>query len=442
MRKKNIIISCICAIAILFTVGLIIFLNSSNKSQDIRNDVENNTVDNDTVSDDVSGDIANNEETDENYFYDERTGKRFEISDGNIKVYLPTKLKFKSAEADFSNEATYDEKNRLTNFKGFKTIFEGSQNPDFYVWDVKYIYGLDNHFDRMYEIHCSNKNDYSFEYDGDSIVKVINDLQFDKTYSLYNKNGMFIEDNYINKNTISYGGDNLISAIEKKDSDTMTYEYAYDQDKKFEEMVASGESDRGYVHYDNSIKRDNNHIISYKHGFNYEIDDMNELYLIYDFTYEDDKLVRVTIDDAGKKDDGLTYKYNENGVLSSISKKDKREKNKQLDYVFTYDNDQITEINLNNGEEILSIEYQVAYIDMDSWDSFYKDYYYSVRYEVLHDIVDDMVNAQYNNSPFIFEFTEGYLDQTIQYDSFWYYYDSLYGWITLPHVINEDFYSR
>ena len=169
---------------------------------------------------------------------------------------------------------------------------------------------------------------------------------------------------------------------------------------------------------------------------------MNELYLIYDFEYNNDKLVKVTIDDAGQKDSGLTLKYDENGVLNCISKKDKREKTRQLDYVFSFENDQIKEINLNNGEEVITIDYKTAYIDIDTWNSYYNDYYYSVRYEVLRDIIDDMVNAQYNDSPFIFEYTEGYLDQTLEYDTFWYCYPLLYNWTTLPHVINDDFYTK
>lgn len=443
MNKKVLMISIISFIAVvLILVILFIFPGVLRNKDDSTEGTKQSLFD---------------KKSEDNVFYDERTEKSFNIVDGKVEVYLPKRLTYRSSVGlNYDIDVEYDDKYRISKYDGCDHSYATS--GDEYIISNgtrRYLYRIDNKFDRIYyEGGSSDGSDYSFMYEGKYIIDVENHDDFGvilnedmKFHTAYNSKGLVTE-NVPNPffgvatNEIRYSSTGLISEIKQDDNEKMDYEYAYDDDNQFTEMTASGEMDGRYVNYHNIVNREDGHIINYSHGFVYEFDEgHSDNNTIYNLEYEDDKLIKVYATEDGKKEDDIIYSYDEDGRLHSITGKN-RDTRAQEEFVFTYDNDQITEINMNNGELSIKIDYEVGYIDKTDWDDYYNDYYYSLRYEVMKKPIDRTINAHHNDSPFVFEYIEGYLEQTIEHETFYYANGYLYNWAVLPHVINGDFYTK
>ena len=443
MKKKITII--ICAVIIFTTIALVILLafpgiliKKSNESGAIEGNKDNK-----------GKNIL------EKTVYDERTGKSFNLVDGKVEVYLPTRVALKSTKLNYIITAEYDEKYRICEYNGCDNLYTESgdvRNPE--DFNKKYIYNLNGQLDRIYYSGGGNdKDDFSFTYAGNNIIDIKNNndcgiVDADKlnVHTSYDLHG-FITEVKINPFSeietfdITYSNDGLISSISEDGDNQMDYEYAYDENGRFTEMSASGEEGGYYAHYHNMVDREENHVVRFGKEFNYKYDEMTSYKQIYNFTYDEDNLTKLSVEDDDNYNNDISFECDKDGTISSITRTNIETKKKEQ-FFFSYENGQIKEIKTDDDSFDLTIDYMVGYIDMDQWEEYYKNYYYSSRYEVLKNPIDKNINAHHNAAPYIFEYTEGYWEQTIDYESFYYGYGFLYNWAVLPHVIEGDFYKN
>lgn len=421
--RKKIIIPLVCSL---------LFMVSCGKSNDVVDDIE------------IENTEAEIEE--ETVYIDERTGKSFNIVDDKIEVFLPVGLTYKSKDKNYTVKAEYDDKNRLVSYVDNNTVLGDEEKRT-------YIYNLDGKFDRMYLEGDGRGEDYSFTYEGYNIIDVKDNEDFGlvlsddvNVHTSYNSKGIMIESKpnpffNVEKNDITYSGDGLVSELKHDADEAADYEYLYDGENRLVEMSASGEMEGGYLHYHSELKREGNNVVSYTSDSVYEIYDMTGFDYSYSFDYRDGKIESVSSVSEGKDEGTFTLSYDDDGQLKNISGK-KKTTNQQENMEFFYTDNQITKVNINNGEIVINIEYEKHYIDRDKWEEYYKNYYYLTRYEVLQETFRNEIGKHTNFSHYIFEYTEGYINQTLEYETFYKGQEVLYNWAVLPHVIDGDFYKK
>ena len=402
---------------------------------------------------------------------DERTGKKFDLVDGKVKVYLPVKVTYESDDkSDNSYEINmkYDDKARLIekNSDGYDTNGKKVNSKSIYTYDI------DGRLSHISE-DVSNYdfiNDWNIEYN-DGYIKTI--IKEDKSetigedttkkdsyiYNEYNTSGLLVN---------SYSSTSKTNVFEKTNNRIYTYNYdesgylnninlnsefnIYNMDLRYDnglinEAVSEGMAEtEEFNHNDIIYSRDHNHIthIDHKNVTGSNTSDYNVSY-----TYDKDLLTKIDL----KDEEGTinsTYSadisYNDN-LISNISYSyDMNNKTTSGDISFEYNDGEVTEIRNSETnpsgkvDKTYHIEYEQFLIDKDEWNNRYRDYYYSYRYEVLRVPFDSSFYFEWSG---FYELYEGYFDQYSEYYATGLVWnnDRWFSWVTLPKVIGRNYYS-
>ena len=409
---------------------------------------------------------------------DERTGKKFDIVDGKVQIYLPTKIvSYSNGKSynDFDISYKYDNKARLTE----KSYQGHNNNGEVYNYKTSFTYDIDGNLKHVTDGGTDTEfvDDWTLEYK-DGYIKTITREEKTKQrdmngsitrpyiYHEYNTNGLQIDSysstlGYNNGEKIDrslhsfqYDENGIMKRLEDSgDFKPCTIDFSY-ENGLINETVLEGKSMGEYWYNKASYTRENNKIVEI---YNNSIQWGNTTDETVKYTYDEGKLTKIEFDEEYSMNNGgyqasilVDLKYDDKYIKSySYSLSEDNDNNYIYESNYEYENGEIisvkskSNIKQDDASRDIKIEYDLFDVPLEDWNEWYNDYYYSCRYQTLYDTLK--MNFGYRFAGF-YELYEGYFDQYSEYCSLGYCEgdlkdDEWFGWVTLPKVIGRKYYS-
>lgn len=405
---------------------------------------------------------------------DNNTGQSMNVKDNKVQAYLPVNIKITSDYSYNNSETTI----KYSNGRMVDKEYQGKMLDDSNVSSkYHYSYDIDDNISHVTIDDSNNdfKYEWSFDYTSDGTLKTISTneqsvQEDDGTLStpneVYEYNSYGLLSNHYCSSMITfttdnreyysyqYDEDNHINSINcDSDFDAKSVGLKYDNDFVTDVVSESTDSDK-YWYKKYSLSREGNHITQMNLDGNDSV--LDETYSTnIKYNYSSDKIESIDYSDSMSIGEGdsfnttfnYSFEYTDNKLTHILCTDDLG--NNYKDYQVNYENDQISEVSVNdidNKNTTIKIEYELYEISQDEWTD-YKDYYYSVRYNLLHDYFSFIESD--GEYPGLLEINDGYHDQYLEYMTWDYklYAESdklneWFSWVTLPKVINREYYKK